>query len=296
MSVSGSEYSHPDFYYGGDNMGLEAVDGVLSKELEEAIHRRTLGTWSVEEALKTDWTTDELKPPKSSDLTDWAQNLPVTAGSKYLLIVESTKNQYGIHSTSHTVKRLARYGLPVIFEKWDEELKMLRQYKAASAAVAQYEMDSLSTYAHLQNTSKITVDWGEKPHGPRRQPSVIWYQKCLIKALSEVTGIPQSDILQWVVLVSGRALGDNGVIKPPMKERISGTIEQVEGQLSKRARRSELAAHSILSTALAGEYAEDVAEECQENFPLVWETYTEKHRAVDNFVKNADGDFLSEFV
>lgn len=273
-------------------MSLELVEENFGKEVRERIERVHIGPWEIRSALKTDWTKSELNPPTGVDERGWTRNLAIPAGGKFDLIVNSVRDEYPIHSRAHAVKRLARYGLPVIIEKWEDEFTDLRNYRRAGNKMAQYRIEDPSLYSLTQERSTFSVDWGRKSQQGRSQIRIIWYQKQLVESISECVGKHQYEILQWAILVSGLALGDIGVLVSAAKEHIAAMVREIEEEINSLIQRIKRRVYQIIGEALQGGLGEEAAQECRENYPVVWEDYRETLQIKKDLVSE-DDEFLS---
>lgn len=273
-------------------MSLELIEESFGKDVREQVERAHLGRWDIQSALETTWKDWETDPPESVDKPGWTCNLPVPAGAKFDLIVESVRDEYPIQSRSHAVKRLARYGLPVIIEKWEDEFTYLREYRRAGNKMAQYRIEDPSLHSLTQEKSKFSVDWGRKPQQGRSQIRVIWYQKGLIEAISECLGKHQYEILQWCILVSGLALGDIGVLVSTAKDHITELVREIGEEIVSLIQRIKRRVYQIIGEALQGDSREEAAQMCRENYPGIWEDYREELQKKSDLVSE-DDEFLS---
>lgn len=275
-------------------MSSEVLEETLGKEVRETVERQAQKTWDIQSALEAEWTYTEQNPPDTLDKDGWTRNVPVTAGSEVLLVINTAKDNYNISSSSHTVKRLARYGLSTIRENWPERFEVINEYQQAATELSQYASQRDALYSLTQEKTSLSVDWGRAPRGERQQYRVIWYQKYLIRSLSDLLGVTQADILQWAVLESGKALGSIGVIAPPKHEDLTETVAEIEANLEQRITEFKSPVDSLLMEALNSDYAEDVERRCKRKYPNVWQNYVEKHRTAAESISDDTDHFLSD--
>lgn len=246
-------------------MNNTPVKEVFSEKLAETISRHKAGSWTIDSAMNTEWTNFEKNPPDSVDILGHTQKLPVTAGSTCNLVVQAAIQDYNLSSESEAVKRLARYGLPSVWLEWKDLISDAKQYEEAAVFFSKYSKQNPDLINLFQDKQDLKVHTGRSASG-QNQWRIIWYQKLLIKRISDHLGIHQSDVLRRVIFEAGSELSLR-----EQEDEIAKIIAQTDSQLASHIEDLKQPVYGALFSGLQSDRRREFATKCQSDFPRIWD-------------------------
>lgn len=246
-------------------MSDEQLREVFGEDVASDIERQLEDPWTLDDALTTDWTRFEQEPPESLDKPKWTRKLPVTPTSTCELIVDRALDRSSAQSPSHTVKQLARYGLPRVISSWEQHILDARQFKQAARELSTYTNTSPNMYSFSKEVEKLQMKGG-RTQGKQEHWRVIWYQKISIAKIADTLGIHESDLLARVIFEAGR-----GLEMREQRDNIEEIITDTDRQIEERVSDIKRPVSAIVLQALQSKSKQEAAQLCKQEYPRVWD-------------------------
>lgn len=248
-------------------MSDDQLREIFGEDVASAIEERIEHPWSFEDALTTDWTRFEQEPPESLDKTEWTRKLPVTPTSTCELIVDRALDRSSAQSPSHTIKQLARYGLPRVVSSWEQHILDAHQYKQAARELSTYTNINPDLYSFSKEVKELQIKGG-RTQGKQSHWRVIWYQKILIAKIADTLGINQSDLLVRVLFEAA-----SGLEMREQRNNIEKIIRDTDRQIKERVTEIKDPVGAIVIRASEGESKQEAEQLCKQKYPRVWDEF-----------------------